>query len=95
MYFAMGWCLTKLCNDILKNVINHTRNIQSKDFERLPYPTWVDDGNRKSAIELVKGMIDRAMSGETFTHKSPEMSILDGLYSFQKQLTLQPDPNGV
>ena len=41
LFFILGWSLTDLCNTILKEVLNHTRNIQSKDFERLPYPVWV------------------------------------------------------
>ena len=35
MLFVMGWALTDKCTQILKQVINHTMNIQSKDFERL------------------------------------------------------------
>lgn len=32
LYFILGWTLTRLCNRLLKEVINHTKNIQSKDF---------------------------------------------------------------
>ena len=38
MFFILAWGLSDLCNKILKTTINHTKNIQSKDFERLPYP---------------------------------------------------------
>ena len=83
LYFAMGWCLTDICNKILKSVINHTRNIQSKDFERLPYPAWVSEKNKAKAIELVKNLIDRARMGETFTYESKEVSSLNGMYAME------------
>ena len=57
LFFIMGWALTKLCTDILKNVINHTRNIQSKDFERLPYPIWVFSETKRQLIQVVKNLI--------------------------------------
>ena len=47
----MAWCISDLANEILKNVINHTRNIQGKDIERLPYPFWIDDDIKKFIIE--------------------------------------------
>lgn len=88
MYFVMGWCLTKWCNTILKKVINHTRNIQSKDFERLPYPSWVGIENKKSAIRLIKNMVRRAKQGETFTYKSKELLVLDKLFAWENTSTL-------
>ncbi|MEO9175439.1 MAG: N-6 DNA methylase, partial [Gaiellales bacterium] len=41
LWFVLGWCLTREATRIVKTVLNHTRNIQSKDVERLPYPHWV------------------------------------------------------
>ena len=82
MYFVMGWCLTKWCNTILKKVINHTRNIQSKDFERLPYPSWVSAEHREQAIGLIKDMIRRAKQGESFSYKSKEISVFDELFAW-------------
>jgi hypothetical protein len=82
MYFVMGWCLTKWCNTILKKVINHTRNIQSKDFERLPYPSWVSAEHREKAIGLIKDMIRRAKQGESFSYKSKEISVFDELFAW-------------
>jgi Eco57I restriction-modification methylase len=38
LWFVLGWLQTRLASRILKDVINHTRNVQSKDIERLPYP---------------------------------------------------------
>jgi protein-arginine kinase len=46
-----------LATKILKTVINHTRNIQSKDIERMPYPYWVSEENKKNVIERVKSII--------------------------------------
>lgn len=54
LIFILGWLLTNKCNEILKKVINHTKNIQSKDIERLPYPFWVSEENKLKAIEFVK-----------------------------------------
>lgn len=82
LYFIMGWCLTRLCNLILKNVINHTRNIQSKDFERLPYPIWVSMEKRKHVIEKIKTMVEMGMKGCSFDYKSKELSDLDKLFAF-------------
>ena len=82
MYFVRGWCLTKWCNTILRKVINHTRNIQSKDFERLPYPSWVSAEHREQAIGLIKDMIRRAKQGESFSYKSKEISVFDELFAW-------------
>lgn len=57
LFFIIGWLLTDVCNDILKNVINHTKNIQSKDIERLPYPYWVDQETKSKLVEFVKNEI--------------------------------------
>jgi len=57
LFFIIGWLLTSKCNEILKNVINHTKNIQSKDIERLPYPFWVSDDDKLKVIELIKSNI--------------------------------------
>jgi hypothetical protein len=58
LLFIIGWLLTDKCNDILKKVINHTKNIQSKDIERLPYPFWVNKENKSKAIEFIKSSIN-------------------------------------
>lgn len=57
LYFIIGWLNTSLANNILKTVINHTRNIQSKDIERLPYPFWVSDTVKQDVIARVKYII--------------------------------------
>jgi hypothetical protein len=82
LYFILGWTLTRLCNRLLKEVINHTKNIQSKDFERLPYPWWVAAPDREVAIERVRQLIIAAQQGERFTPESWEIAALESRYSF-------------
>ncbi len=73
-YFILGWTLTPLCSRILKQVINHTKNIQSKDFERLPYPFWVSSEEKEHVIRTFRGLVRRARHGERFTRASPEVT---------------------
>jgi len=61
LYFIIGWLLTSYATDIQKNVINHTKNIQNKDIERLPYPSWVKDKNK--CVELIKKSIEDKKKG--------------------------------
>jgi len=63
LYFIIGWLLSPITTKILKNVINHTKNIQSKDIERLPYPNWVNDENKNMVIEMVKKLISNKING--------------------------------
>ena len=81
MYFILGWGLTDLCNDILKKIINHTKNIQSKDFERLPYPFWVRHQQKLAAIELVKEMIQDGDAGKTIALDDKRMGYLNTIFS--------------
>lgn len=67
LFFVVGWLLSPLANRILKTVINHTRNIQSKDFERMPYPWWVSSDDKSKVIAMVKSMIEGARSGKVWT----------------------------
>ncbi len=64
LYFVIGWTLTPIANTILKSVLNHTRNIQSKDFERMPYPAWVSRAAKSAIVALVRDAIASAMRGE-------------------------------
>ena len=57
IFFIIGWLLSGLANRVLKTVINHTRNIQSKDFERMPYPWWIPADSRQTIIIAIKKMI--------------------------------------
>ena len=67
LLFIIGWLVTPKCNEILKSVINHTKNIQSKDIERLPYPFWVSEENKKEAINLIKESINSKKNNGGFS----------------------------
>jgi hypothetical protein len=95
LFFIMGWTLTDLCNDILKNVINHTRNIQSKDFERLPYPVWVAASDRAAAISHVKQLLDAARRGKQVDPQSPEITALNAWYAYRESPNMVVLPHGV
>lgn len=69
LYFILGWLLTDLATSIQKEVINHTKNIQNKDIERLPYPHWVNIQSKSKAIELVKSGIKSKKEGVIFNQK--------------------------
>jgi hypothetical protein len=64
MWFVLGWLQTRLASEILKQVINHTRNIQGKDVERLPYPWWVADSGRRKAIAITRDAVQRLQDDE-------------------------------
>ena len=83
LFFVMGWTLTELCTRILKNVINHTRNIQSKDFERLPYPDWTTPQAKDAAIACVKELVCEARAGKRFSFDSPGVRALNELYEYR------------
>lgn len=82
LFFILGWTLTGTATRILKSVINHTLNIQSKDFERLPYPHWVTEPRRQQAVALMKALVARAVGGEVFDRGSREVAALDEIYSY-------------
>jgi len=82
IFFALGWALSRQCNTILKEVINHTKNIQGKDFERLPYPFWVTSFNKRMIISLVKDMVAKAKREHTYTYESSELLTLESLFTF-------------
>ena len=67
IFFILGWLLTDLANRVLKTAINHTRNIQSKDFERMPYPHWVSATGRATVINQIKAMIAEASAGRIWS----------------------------
>ena len=83
LFFIMGWTLTELCTRILKNVVNHTRNIQSKDFERLPYPDWTAPRAKDAAISRVKELVRAARAGERFSFDSPDVKALNEFYAYR------------
>ena len=82
LLFILGWALTDLCTRILKEVLNHTRNIQSKDFERLPYPVWVGPEAKHQAVTAVRDLVGRARAGQLFSFDSREVRDLNALYAW-------------
>lgn len=83
LWFILGWCLTDEATRILKTVINHTRNIQSKDVERLPYPFWVDRAGRAEAEALVVSLVEDARAGRRADRGQPELRKLCEIYAFR------------
>jgi hypothetical protein len=85
LFFILGWTLTPLCTHLLKEVINHTMNIQSKDFERLPYPFWVPKSAKPRIVAAVKALLEEAKNGRVFTRKSSEVQALADEFDFSEQ----------
>ncbi len=106
-FFVLGWLLSPLANRILKTVINHTQNIQSKDFERMPYPWWVCPQDRHRIIALVEAMIQDAQKGkvwawsddaikqlgELFELRNEPPGMLAGPVQFIQSIRKEPEPN--
>ena len=80
LYFVLGWTLSPLCQALLKNVINHTKNIQGKDFERLPYPFWVPLEVKRQCIEHVRRIVQDAQAGRVFRRGDAEVLKIGRLY---------------
>ena len=80
MYFILGWTWSPLCLALLKNVINHTKNIQGKDFERLPYPFWVSAEAKAEAIARVQALVSAAQAGRVFRWGDSEIAAVGGMY---------------
>ena len=57
LFFVLGWLLSETANKILKGVLNHTKNIQGKDIERLPYPSWVNTEVKNKIINEMKILV--------------------------------------
>ena len=90
LFFVLGWSLTSLCNYILKEVINHTKNIQGKDFERLPYPFWISKPDKDEVIAAVKRMVDQAIHGKNYSRSGPEIHWLEEKFAFAENDAAQP-----
>jgi len=82
IFFLMGWTLTEKCNEILKRVINHTRNIQGKDIERMPYPFWLSDEQKREIVIYVKKLINTAKNGHVYNFGDSELVQLEQMFSF-------------
>lgn len=85
LWFILGWCLTKEATRIMKTVLNHTRNIQSKDVERLPYPWWVAEAAKAAIIDAVQRLVRSALEGAEFGADAPEVRALDAMFAFVAQ----------
>ena len=75
LWFILGWTFSPLCQTLLKEVINHTKNIQGKDFERLPYPFWVSPETKQTVIAQVREFVTEAQTGRVFQRE--ETAILE------------------
>src|SRR5206468_1182221 len=85
IFFTIGWLLSPLAKQVLKTVINHTRNIQSKDFERMPYPWWVPESTKARATQRVERMIAEVKAGRRWQWKDPEVMDLAAMYQFDEK----------
>jgi len=63
LWFILGWLQTQMATRILKDVINHTRNIQGKDVERLPYPWWVAAPQKRAATHITRDAVAALVAG--------------------------------
>lgn len=66
LYFILAWLCSNRATSILKEVINHTRNIQSKDLERLPYPFWVKNDEKNMVINETRKIINNIINDENY-----------------------------
>lgn len=85
LYFVLGWLLSDTANRILKTVVNHTRNIQSKDFERMPYPWWVSSRRRAEAILTVREMIEKAQEGKVWSRTDDAIRRVGKLFEWTRR----------
>lgn len=83
LYFILGWTFSDLCGRLLKDVINHTKNIQSKDFERLPYPFWVTEEAKRAVTERVKEMVAEAQAGRVFRRADAKIAEVGAAFEAQ------------
>ena len=81
IFFLLGWLVTDRATQLLKTVLNHTRNIQGKDIERLPYPAWVSDNHKEEAIGVVEELVESCMNNGPVLSKNGVMTDLETLYS--------------
>jgi hypothetical protein len=73
LYLILAFALSPLCERLLKQVINHTKNIQGKDFERLPYPSWVPVKERSAIAREMRALVARAVVGGEMTRSDPRL----------------------
>lgn len=83
LYFVLGWLLSDTANLILKTTINHTRNIQSKDFERMPYPWWVGRLRKNEVVERVRAMVRQARDGKVWGREDRQVRKIGRLFEWK------------
>jgi len=80
LFFLLGWTFSPLCQTLLKDVINHTKNIQGKDFERLPYPFWVSADAKGEITERVQALVAEAQAGQVFRWTDREIAEVGAMF---------------
>lgn len=83
LYFILGWTLTKMCSRLQKEVLNHTMNIQGKDIERLPYPSWISTDRKQHIVKYVKQLVSSGQDGKNYKYDDVELRKLDELFAFK------------
>ena len=81
LYFILGWTFSPLCQTLLKDVINHTKNIQGKDFERLPYPFWVEGEVKREIIARMQALVAQAQAGRVFGWEDAEILAIGKMFA--------------
>ena len=84
LYFILAWLTTDTATRILKNILNHTRNIQGKDVERLPYPSWVKTEAKKEIILITKQAISQLRESPHSLDISNLTQLLDSKFALPK-----------
>ncbi len=95
LWFVLGWCLTSEATRLLKTAINHTRNIQSKDVERLPYPHWLLDDRKEEVVALVRRMVEDAREGARFDRFSSDLLKLEEMFALPTPIGGAPPVPGL
>lgn len=85
LFFALAWLLSPLAKRVLKTVINHTRNIQSKDFERMPYPWWVPREERSAIARTARNMIAEAKGGRVWSWEDRQVRELGARFEMRRE----------
>jgi hypothetical protein len=88
LWFILGWTLTDLATQILKTTVNHTKNIQGKDIERLPYPWWISDNIKSEISQTVEKMVRQAIAGKTFTRQDKVIQRLNNVFAMDEDIRL-------
>lgn len=74
MLFILWYFNSNIASKILKNVLNHTRNIQPKNIEALPYPK-VSQDDKNLVITLVKNILQEMKTNTDFNYTEFEKKI--------------------